>query len=305
MNMDLTIEELKLSLTKKRKFENILKSCKKDLKREKVMIKFLFINLNKEKHDIEKLKKLSFTSLYHSILGDKHEKINKETQEYLTTKLKFDSCQSSITNLKKDIELYNKKIKTAIEFEEKIIDDLKNADELKQEDKNFIEVVEEKIALKAVKTKTLQAIKIGLVVKTDLQVAYKFMRSAGNWGFGDMFGGGFITTAVKHNKIKKAKEKMDNVKKSILKFQRKLEDINNFNLTTIDLNIGSFLTFADYFVDGIIFDWMVQSKINKSKKLLVDAIAETGKIITALYRKLDKTNLRHDQLKNKQSLKNG
>ena len=300
--MDLTIEDLRLNFTKKIKFENFLKSCKKDLKKEKAIIKGLFTNLSKEEHDVEKLKKLSFTSLYHSLLGDKHDKINKETQEYFTAKLKFDSCQNSISNLKKDIDLYNKKIKTAQEFETKTINDLKDADVLKPDDKIFIEIIEERTALKAIKIEIHEAIKIGLVVKTDLVLAHKFMSSASNWGIGDMFGGGIIVTAVKHNKIKNAEKKMENVKKSILEFQRELKDINNLNLTTINLNVGSFLTFADYFADGIIFDWMVQSKINKSKKLLDDAISETRKVITTLYSKLDKANHRQDELQNKQLL---
>ena len=48
------------------------------------------------------------------------------------------------------------------------------------------------------------------------------------------------------------------------------------------LNISDFLSFADYFFDGIIADWMVQSKIKDARFQVDKAIRELNRIKNTL-----------------------
>ena len=50
---------------------------------------------------------------------------------------------------------------------------------------------------------------------------------------------------------------------SIRNLKKELSDVDQ--LVDVDLNISDFLSFADYFFDGIIADWMVQSKIKDAR----------------------------------------
>ncbi|WP_077368186.1 hypothetical protein [Anaerosalibacter sp. Marseille-P3206] len=52
--------------------------------------------------------------------------------------------------------------------------------------------------------------------------------------------------------------------------------------TDIDINISSFDTFADYFFDGLIFDWIVQSKINDSLNRVINLDRKVEKLINLL-----------------------
>lgn len=52
--------------------------------------------------------------------------------------------------------------------------------------------------------------------------------------------------------------------------------------TDIDINISSFDTFADYFFDGLIFDWIVQSKINDSLDRVINLDRKVEKLINLL-----------------------
>ena len=52
--------------------------------------------------------------------------------------------------------------------------------------------------------------------------------------------------------------------------------------TDIDINISSFDTFADYFFDGFIFDWIVQSKINDSLDRVINLDRKVEKLINLL-----------------------
>ena len=109
----------------------------------------------------------------------------------------------------------------------------------------------------------------------SLQTAKENLNSAKNWGLVDMFGGGFFTTMLKHSK-------MDQAKYDLRNFSRELNDVNmacNLNIDT-----GDFLSFADYFFDGFVVDWVVQDRINNAKRQVEEAIRRTESIVNQLQR---------------------
>jgi len=69
-----------------------------------------------------------------------------------------------------------------------------------------------------------------------------------------------------------------------MKFQNELADVDL--AMNIDINIGSFETFADYFFDGLISDWIVQSKISDSLKSVCNVVYNVEDIIKSLKAKL-------------------
>ena len=50
------------------------------------------------------------------------------------------------------------------------------------------------------------------------------------------------------------------------------------------IDIGSFLSFADFFFDNFFVDWMVQSKIDQAKSQVSQAIRQVEGILTELRR---------------------
>ena len=61
-----------------------------------------------------------------------------------------------------------------------------------------------------------------------------------------------------------AKRNMEQAKYDLRNFSRELNDVNmacNLNIDT-----GDFLSFADYFFDGFVVDWVVQDRINNAKR---------------------------------------
>lgn len=125
-----------------------------------------------------------------------------------------------------------------------------------------------------------EAIEAGERAIQSLNSALESLNSAKNWGILDMFGGGFISTLVKHSKLDSAKDDMERAKIDLKSFSKELEDVNMaFNL---DIEIGEFLTFADWFFDGFLVDWMVQDKINTAKENVQGAINHVEDIIGKL-----------------------
>ena len=70
---------------------------------------------------------------------------------------------------------------------------------------------------------------------------------------------------------------MEKAKSDIQRFQRELRDVQ----VSLDLRmeIGSFLSFADFFLDGLVADYMVQSKIADAREQVDDAINRIEKIL--------------------------
>lgn len=99
-----------------------------------------------------------------------------------------------------------------------------------------------------------------------------------------MLGGGFIADLIKHSKMEEASKSMEEAKYSLQRFRKELSDVNgNFNL---QLNIGGFLSFADFFFDGFVADYLVQSKISDARRQVEDAIVKVSRILEELKRSL-------------------
>lgn len=78
-----------------------------------------------------------------------------------------------------------------------------------------------------------------------LNNAQHYLGSAGNWGIMDLLGGGFISTIVKHSKLDDAKAEMENAKYAVQTLKKELQDVGR--IESININVGDFLTFADFF----------------------------------------------------------
>ena len=61
-----------------------------------------------------------------------------------------------------------------------------------------------------------------------------------------------------------------------------LDDVNM--ACNLHIDTGDFLSFADYFFDGFVVDWMVQDRINNAKRQVEEAIRRTESIVNQLQR---------------------
>ncbi len=67
---------------------------------------------------------------------------------------------------------------------------------------------------------------------------------------------------------------MEAARRSLRKFSRELRDVDGLD----PVEVGGFLTFADFFFDGFIADILVQSKIGKAQRQCDDAIRQVRQI---------------------------
>ena len=129
-----------------------------------------------------------------------------------------------------------------------------------------------------------EALDAGERALSSLRKAQEKLNSAGNWGLFDMFGGGLFSTIMKRSKMDDAQQLMEAAKTDLKRFQRELKDVS----IPLDLRmeVGSFLSFADFFFDGFVADYLVQSKISEAKEQVSDAIIRVEQILNELKRKM-------------------
>ena len=125
-----------------------------------------------------------------------------------------------------------------------------------------------------------EAIAAGERAIQSLQEAQAKMNSARNWGLLDLIGGGIFSGFMKHAKINDASVYIEQAKRDLSTFSDELNDVRDIEQLNVD--VDGFLTFADFFFDGLIADFFVQSRINEGQEQISQAIIKVQNILARL-----------------------
>ncbi|MBR3867311.1 MAG: hypothetical protein IKM54_05925, partial [Butyricicoccus sp.] len=110
--------------------------------------------------------------------------------------------------------------------------------------------------------------------------ACKELASAENWGTWDVFGGGLLADAIKHDKLQNAQRTIYSLQNALSGFRTELADVGSIS-ADLTVTIDGFMNFADYFFDGLFADWTVLNRIRDS---LAHVRGVSGDIESVLHR---------------------
>ena len=114
-----------------------------------------------------------------------------------------------------------------------------------------------------------------------LEQAYEQASSARGWGIVDMFGGGLITTVVKHNKMNGAQETINRARPLLKRLSALVGQIG-LDSGLDDRRPGGVATFFD-FSDDFFGELFVQSRIGDMRVNLEHAISKLRALERQLY----------------------
>lgn len=117
----------------------------------------------------------------------------------------------------------------------------------------------------------------GIRALNSLRKAEKHLDSARTWGIFDLLGGGLITSLVKHSKLDDARSDIEQARYDLEDFCEEMQDVD-----LPDVHIDELLTFADFFFDGFLADFMVQRRINEARDQLERASRQVEDILRQL-----------------------
>lgn len=246
--------------------------------------------MEKEQLDVEKMSQTSLKTLFYKCLGTHDKQVAKEKEEALAAVLKYESCKKSVDELTEKLsQLTNRHYEMS-----KVQDKL---DALYEEKRRVmasfnmpeyakIGQLEKEISFIRREIKELkEAITPGNMAINTLNEAIELLDSAGDWGTWDLLGGGLIADMMKHDKIDKAKQAILNAQTYVQRLQVELQDVNMSLDGSIQITGGA--VFADFFFDGLIADWYMQSKISQSRDNVVANCGKIRKIVSTLSTQLN------------------
>lgn len=290
--------KLKEDIVLKKILDKKLKNLSLQLEKDKSELYELEVNLKKEYKDVEKLKKLSFASIVATVMSNKDEKLEKEHQEYIMAKIKYDEFSSKVESLKENIENIKSRLDTLkyCENEYKVLLN-KKLELIKlygdQDKKVKLSNIEEEIEVMLLEKKEIEeAESAGRDLLRAANLAKDSLNSAKNWGIFDIAGGDMLSSIAKHNKINEAEAQFRRVSSLISRFNKELGDIKfeglSFSTTTIAFDI---------FFDNIFTDFSVQNKINSSLDNIRNLIRRVEDILSTLNSKKISINSRISNLR--------
>ncbi len=237
--------------------------------------------LEKEDADVAKLHALSLSNLIATLAQNKAERLEKEEQEALDALRDVKKQENELSVLQMQIDSLNHVI-DELEHAEEELDQLF---EMKKQlvDDSMIRSMEMEIEGLRLRQKEIkEAMDAGDVLLSHLRSAQKKLSSASSWGLYDMFGGGMIATAIKHDRISEAQENLQLIESDLRHFNKELHDVKLAQAS--DLQMDSFSMIGDYLFDNLFMDGMVQGKIRKMQDKVDASVDEVDRILQKLYR---------------------
>lgn len=277
-------------LRAKQKLDAMLREERTTLDREREKCRLYGETLSSEKADVDKLEGYGLTGLFYSILGTKDERLEKERQEYLAAKLKYDESVQAVEEIQSEVERLGVELNSCSEAQAEY-------DRLLEEKRQLLSAagdgraealmdLSERLGdLESDRKELGEAVQAGESAKHSLERVQSALASAKNWGTWDMLGGGGVATWVKHSKIDSAKEEARVAQRRLRQFQEELADADQRLHVSLD-DIGGFSKFADFFFDGLIADWIVQSKVQEASGACESALRKVSSALTECRRQL-------------------
>jgi myosin heavy subunit len=293
------MEEAQQGIFRLRKIDSMLNTLYKNEKELKSKVSDLKDTLEKEDQDVDKLEQKSLTHLFYRILGNIEEKKDKERQEALAAKLKYEQAlneltyvQDEITKLKQERENYkssDRTYQTLLARKKELLMQTNAATSEK------ILHLTEKIQRSKNNVKEIQeAISVGRQVLQRLKDTLDSLNSAQGWGRWDLLGGGLITDMIKHSHIDDAKSMAEKTQMALLRFRTELADVKIEDGIQFEMN--GFAKFADFFFDGLIADWVMQSRIHDSQDSVIRVQNQVENVMAKLKSLEYKENEYREQL---------
>lgn len=256
--------------------------------------------LDKENKDVEKIAGVSFASFMATLLNNKNEKIEKETLEALEAKSCYDAIVYEVQALTEEVAA----IEATLAEEDKIQTAYQAAYERKKKELSAqssslwekIRLLDRDLSKKSVELKEIKEAETAcLQTLGSIHNATKELSDAKSYGTWDMLGGGFLATMAKREHMTKAQNAINDVNYQLKRLKKELADINEE--VSLKIEIDNYLSFADYFFDGIFVDMMVQNKINDAQT----KVSSLKNDMEAMHKRLknmhSETETEKDQLK--------
>ena len=251
-------------------------------------------DLKNARKKLDKLEGFSFVNLFRTWTGKQQELLEERMDVIATKELKLIEAQLMHEDLKDDLVDTIYKINAINEpYLVDQIKQLENKIQIYYMANNptiaakLDENTEQQYLVQQLLTEIHEAIAAGKEAKHKLGEAAQALHTAKDYSTWDTFlGGGFIATALKHEKLDKSNSYLHSAQIALQRFQNELLDIQEMKHGTLEIDTDGFVKFADYFFDDIFSEWSIHSKISTAMDQITRVLDDVSNTLLELDRKL-------------------
>jgi hypothetical protein len=304
--VDAILQELSARLTEvaerrrlKEKLERDLIAVEAELSESSGRVAALLAQLEREKVDVDKLERVGLAALFHSILGDRERQLEKERQELLLAQLLYRQGREQVERLERERIDLSRRLEGMAGLDSEYEALLSEKERAIRRTSSvaagpLLEISEQLASVRSELSEIREAVSAGEGAVSRLDDALESLKKAEGWGGWDMLGGGLIADSIKHSHIDDACASVSEAKAMIDQFRRELAEVRVD--AELHIEIGGFATFADFFFDGLISDWVVQSKIEDSLQRTGEVRGAVLQAMTELDRQRERAEKRYAEL---------
>ena len=299
------LDQLREKIARKRKLSTEINALENQRASLAARVQQLKEETYREQLDVDKLENFSAAKLFAQIMGNLDERLEKERSELYAAALHYDSARQELHAVEADLAARREELSLLGNCEaayDRLLE--ARARELRQDPQSpaarRLLALEERQAQLASREKELQeAIQAGYDALSDISSIESALSSAEGWGTWDVFGGGLISDMAKYSHLDDAQRQINGLQRSLSRFRTELADVDI--RTGIQIEVDSFLRFADYFFDNIFTDWAVLDRIRRTQSQIHEVDGSVRTILSRLERDLEQC--RRDRQAIQQELK--
>lgn len=285
------LDQLREKMARKRKLSTEVAALEDQCSGLAARVQQLKEETYKEQLDVDQLENFSAAKLFYQIMGKLDERLEKEQAELYAAALRYDSARQELHAVEADLAARREELSLLGNCEAEYNRLLEaRARELRQDPQSptarRLLALEERQAQLTARSKELQeAIQAGYDALSDISSIESALSSAEGWGTWDVFGGGLISDLAKYSHLDDAQQQINGLQRSLSRFRTELADVDI--RTGIQVEVDSFLRFADYFFDNIFTDWAVLDRIRRTQSQIHEVDGSVRTILYRLERDLD------------------
>lgn len=270
-------------------------------------------DLRNARQQLNKLEEFSFVNLFRGWSGKKDELLEQNMDQVAVTELKLVEAQLTYKDLQQDhADLVQKEKTIDVELTEQQLKKIDNQKQLWLMEnvpsvaEKLTGIIEQELLCKQLKTEIHEAIDAGKQALRKLTDAGYKLQDAKSYSTWDTFlGGGFVATALKHDKLEKTNSYLHEAQIALQRFQNELLDVKEMRKDTLAIHTDGFVMFTDYFFDNIFTDWSIHSKITTAMDQISRVQDDVSNTLRDLEQKLAMTiDKEKGLLQEKQSILN-
>ena len=270
---DERLTELHEKMRRLNQLESQLKSLYEQQEKMEAELLRLRNIMNAEQEDVDKLEGLSLSAIFSKLSGSHDEKLAREQKEAFAAAANYQSASRQFDVLKEEIASVIRERNSLRgcekEYQQALDEKAEAIRTSGDEGAAALLSLEEEIAgLKAQRKETGEAVSAGNRAMHTIESVEDSLSSAHDWGTFDLLGGGLFSTMAKHEHLDEAQSKIGQLQRDLSAFQTEMADVRMYE--DLQVKPTGFMTFGDFFFDGLIFDWAVLDQIKQSEQQIAD-----------------------------------